>query len=109
MISWHKIATHINEIPLQENGMGSIEVAGKKVTIGFHNNKYFACAYKCPHAGGILSQGHLDVLGNIVCPVHRYKFNPCNGRNTSGEGFWLQHWKVEEREDGIWMEMSSSV
>jgi len=28
-----------------------------------------------------------------------------NGRNTSGEGYYLKHWKVETREDGVFVEM----
>ena len=60
-----------------------------------------ACAYACPHAGGILSEGYIDALGNVVCPIHRYKFSLQNGRNVSGEGYYLTTLPVEVREDGI--------
>jgi len=62
-----------------------------------------ACAQKCPHAGGMMAEGHLDALGNIVCPLHRYKFNLQNGRNVSGEGYFLKTFRVEIRKEGVFV------
>ena len=45
----------------------------------------------------------MDALGNIVCPLHRYKFSIKNGRNTSGEGYFLKTFAIEVREDGIFV------
>jgi 3-phenylpropionate/trans-cinnamate dioxygenase ferredoxin subunit len=53
-----------------------------------------------------MADGYIDALGNIVCPVHRYKFNLQNGRNTSGEGYYLKRWAAEEREDGVYVNLS---
>jgi 3-phenylpropionate/trans-cinnamate dioxygenase ferredoxin subunit len=100
---WQKIAEHINELLPGEGNLGVFEYKGKKLTIGKTGELVFACAYKCPHAGGILSEGFMDALGNIVCPLHRYKFNPLNGHNISGEGYYLKHFPVELRADGVWM------
>jgi len=105
--TWHKIAHHINEIPFAENNIGIIVVTGKKICIAKFRNDAFAFAYKCPHASGILADGYIDATGNIVCPVHRYKYNLENGRNTSGEGYYLKHWPVEQREDGVYIKMEN--
>src|SRR6187549_158469 len=102
---WHKIADHINELDFAENNIAVVEVRGKKICIGKFKEEAFAFTYKCPHAGGILADGHIDALGNIVCPLHRYKYDPRNGRNTSGEGYFLKHWPVENREDGVYVGM----
>ena len=101
--SWFKIALSPGEINFSVNGMTVIEVNGKKICLALHNNIINACAHKCPHAGGILSDGHIDALGNIVCPLHRYKFNIQNGRNTSGEGYYLKTFPVEIRPDGVFI------
>jgi 3-phenylpropionate/trans-cinnamate dioxygenase ferredoxin subunit len=42
-------------------------------------------------------------LGNVVCPLHRYKYALKNGRNISGEGYYLKHWPVEIRGNGIYV------
>jgi nitrite reductase/ring-hydroxylating ferredoxin subunit len=103
--TWHKIADHINEIQFTENNIGVVEIKGKKMCISRFLDNVFAFAYKCPHAGGILADGYIDTLGNVVCPQHRYKYNLENGRNISGEGYYLKHWPVELREDGMYVGM----
>lgn len=107
-IKWYKIADHENEIDFGENGMTVIEVKGKKMTAARNGEGVYVFAYRCPHAGGQLSEGWLDPLGNVVCPLHRYKFCLKNGRNVSGEGYYLKHWPVEQREDGIYVGMEES-
>jgi nitrite reductase/ring-hydroxylating ferredoxin subunit len=106
--SWHKIANHVNELDFASNNIAVAEVKGKKICIARWNEQLFAFSYKCPHAGGILADGYIDAIGNIVCPLHRYKYNPSNGRNTSGEGYYLKHWPVEKREDGVYVGMEES-
>ncbi len=101
--SWHKIADHINELDFADNNIAVVELKGKNICIGKYNDSVFAFAYKCPHAGGILADGHIDALGNVVCPLHRYKYDMKNGRNVSGEGYYLKNWPVELREDGVYV------
>ena len=84
-----------------DNSIAEVKAGDKTICITKHNEKWFACAAKCPHAGGILADGYVDALGNIVCPLHRYKFSLQNGRNTSGEGYFLKTFPVEVREEGV--------
>ena len=96
MLSWHKL-------PSLPDGLSEITIAGKKICIISDGKNIHACTALCPHAGGTLAKGYVDALGNIVCPVHHYRFSLSNGRNTSGEGYHLKTYKVEEREDGIYI------
>ena len=100
---WHKIADSIVELPVSSNGLAQIEVGGKTICIAVKNDSVLACAQKCPHAGGLLADGFLDATGNIVCPLHRYKFSLQNGRNVSGEGYFLKTFPVEMRKEGIFV------
>lgn len=100
---WHKVAGHLNELAFAANHIAVADLDGKKICIAKSGDQVFAFAYKCPHAGGLLAEGYIDALGNIVCPVHRYKYDMKNGRNTSGEGYYLRHWPVEIREDGVYV------
>ena len=101
--TWHKIADHINEIDFAENNIAVTEAKGKKICVAKFNAELFAFTYKCPHAGGILAEGYIDAIGNVVCPLHRYKYNLENGRNVSGEGYFLKNWPVEIRPDGVFV------
>ena len=101
--TWHKIAENISEISFNANNLAEIDLNGKAICLAKHNNQLFACTQKCPHAGGSLAAGHLDALGNLVCPLHKYKFSLKNGRNISGEGYYLKTFNVEEKEEGIFI------
>ncbi len=106
--TWHKIAEHMNELRFTDNNIAVANMNGKKICIAKFKEKIFAFAYQCPHAGGILADGYIDALGNIVCPQHRYKYDMMNGRNISGEEYYLKHWPVELREDGVFVGVEES-
>ncbi|MEN9598114.1 MAG: hypothetical protein RL596_425 [Bacteroidota bacterium] len=101
--NWIKIADSIAELSWQENNMCVIEAGGKKITLARKDEAVFAFAYICPHAGGIMANGYLDAIGNVVCPLHRYRFNMLNGRNTSGEGYYLKTFAVRIVDGAIYV------
>jgi nitrite reductase/ring-hydroxylating ferredoxin subunit len=101
--NWIRIADSFEQIQFNENNLAEIDANGKTICLGKNGNEIFAFAQKCPHSSGYLVNGFIDALGNVVCPLHRYKFCMKNGRNVSGEGYYLKHWPVEEREDGIYV------
>ena len=102
---WYKIAETISELQFGENNMLQVEVAGKKICIARTGNSLSACAAKCPHAGGSMAEGFLNKNGNIVCPVHRYAFAFANGRDVTGEGYFLKIYKIEETVEGIFIKL----
>jgi len=105
---WHKVADSLGEIEFASNNIAVVELNGKNICMGKFNDAFFAFVYNCPHAGGTLAEGYIDALGNIVCPLHRYKYNMANGRNVSGEGYYLKHWPVEIKEDGVFVGVEES-
>jgi nitrite reductase/ring-hydroxylating ferredoxin subunit len=102
-IKWFRVADRKSDLQWQSNQLMVVEAAGKKITLALLGDQIVACAYKCPHASGVLADGFIDAAGNIVCPLHRYKFNLTNGRNVSGEGYYLKVYAIEEREAGIFV------
>ena len=102
-IRWVKVADSQNELAFAANNLAEVNADNKEVCIGKYNDELFAFPAKCPHASGRLSEGFIDALGNVVCPLHRYKYSMKTGRNVSGEGYYLKHWPVEIREDGIYV------
>lgn len=100
---WYKIAIDKSELFFQKNGLLEIEVGGKKVCIAKVKEDLYACSNKCPHAGGIIADGFIDAFNNIVCPLHRYKFNLQNGRNISGEGYYLKTYPMRQNDEGVYI------
>lgn len=106
-ITFHKVANSVDEIDFGVNNLVQLIAGGKKVCLARHDDKLFACIAQCPHASGILADGFIDALGNIVCPLHRYKYDLKNGRNVSGEGYQLKTYPVELRVDGVYVGIES--
>ena len=100
--NWHKIANSLSDIKFGANNIALVELEGRPVCIGKFKDQLFAFAHECPHAGGLMSEGHIDAMGNITCPVHEIKFDIKNGENVSGEGFQLKTWPVEIRKNGVY-------
>ena len=106
--NWIRIAESVAELIIPTNGVIEVDANGKIICVAQQGEQLFAFAQKCPHAGGYFVHGSVDAAGNVVCPLHRYKFCVKNGRNVSGEGYYLKHWPVEIREDGVYVGMESS-
>lgn len=106
---WIRFAEDEGEIYCAENKIAVVEVDGKKICLTKFEASWYAFAYKCPHASGIMAEGYVDIIGNVVCPTHRYKFSIKNGRNTSGEGYYLRVYPIEKREDGLYIGMPSGL
>lgn len=102
-IVWYKISESRHELFSDSQGLTEVAVNGREICISVINEKLYACAAKCPHAGGRMAEGYVDPLGNIVCPLHRYKFSVENGRNMSGEGYFLKTFLIEERKEGVFV------
>ena len=102
-IRWIKIADSAEDLAFGPNHIAEVRADGKTICIARYKEILFAFTQKCPHAGGFLAEGYIDALGNVVCPLHRYKYCLSNGRNVSGEGYYLKNWIVEIRDDGIFV------
>ena len=106
--SWYKISDSIKELSLSKEGLIKIEVDSKQICIAYYKNNLFSFLDKCPHAGGNLSCGYIDSVGNIVCPLHGYKFSLQNGRNITGEGYFLKTFPVEIRSGAVFIGISKN-
>ncbi len=102
MYTWYKIEG-VNDSTLPVEKMQEYQVAEKRVGILKLGEKVYAFSATCPHASAPLCEGWLDGQKRIVCPLHKYRFDPVNGRNTSGEGYKLKTYPVEIKDDNIYI------
>lgn len=89
---------------LEENIITELEVDGKKLCVLLKDNQVYSFAATCPHTGARLCEGWLDVQKRVVCPLHKYRFDPANGRNTSGEGYKLKTFPIMMRGEEIYVQ-----
>lgn len=88
---------------IEENKPIELFVGDKEVGLLKLKEQLYAFAAKCPHASGRFCEGWIDAQARLVCPVHKYRFDPANGRNTSGEGYKLKTYPVEIRDGNIYI------
>ena len=102
-INWVLVTDAPASLDWPYNHLLDLEVEDKKITLAKFKDGYFAFAQKCPHASGRMAQGYINPLGQVVCPLHRYAFDMKNGRNTTGEGYFLKTYPVELRPEGLFI------
>ncbi len=104
-LEWYRVAD-VDELP---NGRV------KTVTADIHSmalthidGEYTAMANHCPHQGGPLGEGSIEVGGDgqcwLRCPWHGWDFDPKTGRPPGGhEDSGQKLYPLEVREDGIYV------
>jgi 3-phenylpropionate/trans-cinnamate dioxygenase ferredoxin subunit len=103
-MNWYSTGLRLSA--LAENKLMEIQVSGKKIGITRRADQVFAFAALCPHQSAPLCDGWVDPAGRIVCPLHKYRFDPVNGRNTTGEGYKLFTYRTEVRDDELFVALS---
>lgn len=103
MLQWQKLADSITALFTEGKNLLTMEVSGTRVCVAKAGDQVHAVAATCPHAGALLSDGYVDLLGNIVCPMHHYKFLLRTGTDVSGGGYRLKTYPIENRADGIYI------
>lgn len=76
----------------------------KRVGLLRRGDSVYAFAASCPHAGAPLCEGRPDARGHLICPLHKYRFNPANGYNSSGEGYKLKTFPARVEEGRIFVQ-----
>jgi nitrite reductase/ring-hydroxylating ferredoxin subunit len=100
--TWHKLAD-ANEFLVAEGIILSMRAGDKQLCITQIEGDYFAFQSKCPHAGASFEHAWLTEKNELVCPLHRYRFDVRSGRNTTGEGFNLVRYPIKIDERGVWV------
>ncbi len=62
----------------------------------------FAMEDKCPHQGRSFEGGWCED-GHLVCPWHRFAFDPATGRARRGSTVNIATFPTEQRPDGLYI------
>jgi nitrite reductase/ring-hydroxylating ferredoxin subunit len=101
--TWHFIAPSFEALGFGSYDIIQVEIAEKTICIAKFKDKLYGFQSLCPHAGAKMVMGYIDVQGNAVCPLHRFKFALKNGYNVTGEGYNMKTYPVEVRTEGVFV------
>jgi thiamine pyrophosphate-dependent acetolactate synthase large subunit-like protein/nitrite reductase/ring-hydroxylating ferredoxin subunit len=103
-MEWHRIDPGELEI----DRVTTVVAAGRAICLTRTTAGYGALDNRCPHQGGPLGDGHLE-SGFVLCPWHGYEYHPCTGSPPPGFPDAATPYRVEERDDGLYVELPSPV
>jgi pyruvate oxidase len=93
---------------LEVGRVTTVIAAGRAVCITRTEAGYGALDNHCPHQGGPLGDGQL-ADGYLICPWHAYEYDPATGQPPPGFKDAATPYAVEEREDGLYVELPVHV
>jgi nitrite reductase/ring-hydroxylating ferredoxin subunit len=82
----------------------AVEVENLPVAVFNHGGQFHALLGRCPHQNGSIGQGWIED-GEVVCPLHRWRFRLPSGRCTTMRGESLHCFRCEVRDGMIWVEV----
>ncbi len=104
-LEWHRVAD-VDELP--EGRVKTVTAATHSMALTHIDGEYAAMENRCPHQGGPLGEGSIEVGKDgqcwLRCPWHGWDFDPKTGRPPGGhEDSGQKLFPVDVREDGIYV------
>jgi thiamine pyrophosphate-dependent acetolactate synthase large subunit-like protein/nitrite reductase/ring-hydroxylating ferredoxin subunit len=93
---------------LAEGQVTTVVAGGRALCLTRIAERYGALDNRCPHQGGPLGDGQIED-GWLICPWHAYQYGPCDGKPPPGFSDAATAYPVEERADGLWVQLPLEV
>lgn len=78
-------------------------IGSERICLVRSDSGYRAVQDACTHNGESLSKGHVNYLGEIICPWHNYCFEMANGREVQGRADDLKTYPVKIDASGFFI------
>lgn len=104
-MEWIKVFSSSGEMRerLKEGTPQHLVVNDQSICMVLWKGELRAVENKCPHNGESLSKGKINYLGEVICPLHGYRFNLKNGREVGERCKDLEVYPVKDEVDGIFV------
>lgn len=97
---WHEVdpgPLEVGQVALSECDRRYLCVSRTPEGLGALDNR-------CPHQGGPLGEGTIE-NGYLICPWHGYEYDPITGAPPEGYGDNATPYPIEERPEGMFVEL----
>jgi nitrite reductase/ring-hydroxylating ferredoxin subunit len=88
---------------LSENKPQLVIVDGVRICLVMRGGELLAVSDKCTHNGESLSKGHVNHLGEVICPWHGNRFNLRTGREANEKSRDLTTYPISTTSDGVYI------
>ena len=80
------------------------QIQGDKYCVAKHGEQYFAFEYLCPHQKQPLTTAKITSFGEVVCPLHEYRFSLQFGNEANHKCNALKTYKLHMKPEGVYLE-----
>jgi nitrite reductase/ring-hydroxylating ferredoxin subunit len=104
-MEWIKIFQNNEEAEqrIQSDKPQLVIANGKRICLVRHAGVFNAVQDSCSHSGESLSKGHVNYLGEVICPLHNHCFNLQTGRELSSRSADLVTYPIKIDETGFFI------
>jgi nitrite reductase/ring-hydroxylating ferredoxin subunit len=103
-MEWLKIfGSEEARLRMRERKPQLISVRSKRICLVLHDNQFYAVQDSCSHKGESLSKGTVNSIGEIVCPLHFYRFELASGRPTDSSCPDLVTYPLKFTDEGLFI------
>nr|MBI1232009.1 Rieske 2Fe-2S domain-containing protein [Cytophagales bacterium] len=78
-----------------------VQLGDVKVCLVRFKDAFYAFEALCPHQMANLSEGMITPFGEVVCPLHHYRFDLNSGRVSNGNCRELRLFSAKLTESGL--------
>ncbi len=102
---WIKLFASKEEalVRIKEGIPFTVAIDAHRICLVQRQQDFFAFKAYCPHAGASLSEAFCNGKGEVVCPLHGYRFDLVSGREASGLAYELAMYPIKIQEDGLFI------
>ncbi|MDH5368238.1 MAG: Rieske 2Fe-2S domain-containing protein [Cyclobacteriaceae bacterium] len=104
-MNWIKIFDSLDiavkTVPHQSSKL--LIIGGRKICLTNIKGEFFALDDKCPHRGASLSEGIVNYLGEVICPLHEYRFSSKTGCETDNKCGDAVVFKIKIEKEGLFI------
>lgn len=93
-MQWYKVFDSVETArsKIKPNSLQLVILGGRKICLSRTTDGFRAIEDACPHRGEPLHKGSVNYLGEVVCPLHSYRYRlldgvECEGRTQDAEVF----------------------
>jgi len=105
MVEWFKIFPNVAEAEqrLQVDKPQLVVIDNRRICLVRHTDKFYAVQDSCSHSGESLSKGHVNYLGEVICPLHNHCFDLRTGREISSRSADLKTYPIKIDDSGFFI------
>lgn len=86
---------------LPEYRIKKVRLGNQEIALVRIGEQVFGFQVFCPHRGASLIQGSIHSSGELICPLHQYRFQLSTGQAKSGDCADLETYRCELTREGL--------